>query len=92
MKYVGDALGNLAARHGVDDASGLFAARVDEIHLALDEFKAILYVGRGGLVEKLKTVDRVVELGQNLVETRLGEIGERVLELREGVRREKGLP
>lgn len=88
---VGDALGDLAARHRVDDPSGLFAARVDEIHLALNEFKAVLHVGRGGLVEKLKTVDRVVELGQNLVETRLGEIGERVLELREGVRREKGL-
>jgi hypothetical protein len=78
---VGDALGDLAARHRVDDPSGLFAARVDEIHLALDEFKAVLYVGRGGLVEKLKTVDRVVELGQNFIETRFGKIRERILEL-----------
>ena len=88
---VGDTLGNFSARHGIDDTSGLLASGVDEVHLALYELESVFDVGRRGFIKKLETVDRIVELGQNLIETRLGEIGERVLELRESVSRKESL-
>ena len=88
---MGDALGDLAIGHHVDDLGGVFAASVDERELRGDGSLAALDVGGRRFVKLTQAVDRVVKLRYDVAETRLGQIGEIVLELGESSGRKFGL-
>ena len=86
---MGDALGDLARGHHLHDLRRVAAARVDERQLLGDRGAAPLHVRGGGLVQEPQAVHGVVETRDHRLERRRGQVGEVVLEGREGAGRDR---